>query len=194
MYEVLQYSTNDRTCSRRLRFFDPRYFQNPRNCSATKKLRCSINKSCGFGCQIHHITYCLIAGYALNRTVILDSKNWRYSKKGWESVFLPVSECTIDGSIKTTIWNGDAESEQALIVELPIVDNIQAVTSNHRPPGWLPWAVPLDLFPRIHAFHRSPLIWWMGQLVSYLWRVQASTEEYLQEKAKLIDFAYPVVG
>ncbi|KAI4495709.1 hypothetical protein M0802_008332 [Mischocyttarus mexicanus] len=32
-----------------------RYLQNPPDCNKAKKLVCSLNKGCGFGCQIHHL-------------------------------------------------------------------------------------------------------------------------------------------
>ena len=71
------------------------YVQNPPNCESAKKLVCEVAKTCGFGCQIHHVAYCFILAYATKRTLILDSKNWRYSMNGWDVVFQPVSStCT----------------------------------------------------------------------------------------------------
>ncbi|ESO07378.1 hypothetical protein HELRODRAFT_170714 [Helobdella robusta] len=45
----------------------------PKDCNATRYLGCAINLNCGFGCQMHHITYCLIAAYASGRVLIMDS-------------------------------------------------------------------------------------------------------------------------
>ena len=71
------------------------YLQNPRDCASAKKLVCEVAKTCGFGCQIHHVTYCFILAYATKRTLVLDASNWRYSSNGWEAVFQPISEtCT----------------------------------------------------------------------------------------------------
>lgn len=71
------------------------YLQNPSDCNLAKKLVCRVAKSCGFGCQIHHVAFCFIMAYATKRTLILDSTNWRYSQKGWNKVFLPISStCT----------------------------------------------------------------------------------------------------
>ena len=71
------------------------YLQNPPDCRSAKKLVCRVSKSCGFGCQIHHVSYCFILAYATKRTLILDSTNWRYSPSGWDAVFKPVSStCT----------------------------------------------------------------------------------------------------
>ena len=75
------------------------YLQNPPNCAIAKKLVCEVAKTCGFGCQIHHVAYCFIMAYATKRTLILDSKNWRYSTAGWDAVFQPVSStCTSTSS------------------------------------------------------------------------------------------------
>lgn len=69
--------------------------QNPDNCETAKKLICHVAKACGFGCQIHHVSYCFILAYASQRTLILDSKNWKYSPQGWNVIFQPISnKCT----------------------------------------------------------------------------------------------------
>ncbi|KAL1465862.1 hypothetical protein WDU94_005393 [Cyamophila willieti] len=68
-----------------------RYIQNPRDCATARKVSCQINWPCGFGCQLHHVTYCLIIAYATNRTLVLDSSNWNYNSDGWEEMFEPLS-------------------------------------------------------------------------------------------------------
>ena len=72
------------------------YLQNPFDCDSARKLVCHVAKSCGFGCQIHHVSYCFIMAYATKRTLILDSASWRYSPKGWNAVFQPISSSCID--------------------------------------------------------------------------------------------------
>ena len=52
------------------------FIQNPRSCSNAKKLLCSIDGDCGFGCQFHRIVICLIISYATGRTLLLDTQNW----------------------------------------------------------------------------------------------------------------------
>ncbi len=73
--------------------------QNPKDCDSAKKLVCQVGKTCGFGCQIHHVTYCFILAYASERTLVLDSKAWSYSSQGWDSVFLPVTSCQASGNV-----------------------------------------------------------------------------------------------
>ncbi|ELW70847.1 Alpha-(1,6)-fucosyltransferase [Tupaia chinensis] len=66
------------------------YLQNPKDCSKAKKLVCNINKGCGYGCQLHHVVYCFMIAYGTQRTLILESQNWRYATGGWETVFRPI--------------------------------------------------------------------------------------------------------
>jgi hypothetical protein len=78
------------------------YLQNPRNCESAKKLVCEVAKTCGFGCQIHHVAYCFILAYATKRTLVLDARNWRYSSSGWDTIFQPISETCTTASGKIT--------------------------------------------------------------------------------------------
>ena len=81
--------------------------QNPRNCSNAKTLICDINKSCGFGCQMHHVMYCFIESFFQNRTMILESINWSYDSRGFETYFLPLSEtCSGESFPNAYNWNG----------------------------------------------------------------------------------------
>ena len=75
------------------------------------------------------------------RTLVLKSQGWRYNKKGFEEVFLPLSETCRDPSGAThSTWPGTVDTQ---VVELPIVDSVSP-----RPP-YLPPAVPADLVDRI---------------------------------------------
>ncbi|CAG9123085.1 unnamed protein product [Plutella xylostella] len=82
-----------------------RYLQNPTDCANARKLVCNLNKGCGFGCQMHHLVYCLIFAYATERTLIVNSKGWRYNTKGWDYTFYPLSEtCTTTFDDKVHPW------------------------------------------------------------------------------------------
>ncbi|KAL1415884.1 hypothetical protein MTO96_028483 [Rhipicephalus appendiculatus] len=96
--------------------------QHPADCGQAPKLVCSLNKGCGYGCQVHHATYCLITAYATRRTLVLHSKGWRYSSAGWESVFLPVSNSCTEAPSGVP-WSANVAN--APVVELPIIDNVQ---------------------------------------------------------------------
>ena len=67
-----------------------------------------MSKQCGYGCQLHHVTYCMIMAYATERTLILESEGWRYAQKGWETLFLPLSRTctTLEGETNKVPWGG----------------------------------------------------------------------------------------
>ncbi len=76
--------------------------QNPKDCNTARKLLCKVDHRSGFGSQMHHISFCFILAYASERTLVLESSEWRHSAKakGWDSVFLPVSPCQVPATGK----------------------------------------------------------------------------------------------
>ncbi|UYV70737.1 FUT8 [Cordylochernes scorpioides] len=164
------------------------YLQNPPDCNTAKKLVCNLNKGCGYGCQIHHAVYCFIVAYGTQRTLILRSQNWRYAPggKGWESVFLPVSDtCTSDLGSSRASWPAKDDIQ---VVDLPIVDNLRP-----RPP-YLPLAVPADLRPRLERLHGDPSVWWIGQILKFLLRPQEDLKAFLLQSEVRLGFKHPIVG
>jgi len=53
-------------------------------CSNARRLTCNINKACGFGCQAHHMFFCMVMAYGSNRTLHADVSHWSYARLGWE--------------------------------------------------------------------------------------------------------------
>uniref|UniRef100_A0A3Q3X5C2 Alpha-(1,6)-fucosyltransferase n=1 Tax=Mola mola TaxID=94237 RepID=A0A3Q3X5C2_MOLML len=154
-----------------------------------KKLVCNINKGCGYGCQLHHVVYCFMIAYGTQRTLILESHNWRYAPGGWETVFLPVSNtCTDRSGASTGHWSGEAHDKDVQVVELPIVDSL------HPRPPYLPLAIPEDLAPRLHRLHGDPSVWWVSQFVKYLVRPQAWLEKEIQQTMAKLGFKHPIIG
>jgi len=163
-----------------------RYLQNPPNCDSARKLVCNLNKGCGYGCQIHHAIYCFLVAYGTERTLILKSKGWRYNKKGFQDVFLPMSEtCTDPEGSSRSGWPG---KESTQVVELPIVDSV-----NPRPP-FLPPAVPADLIDRISTLHGDPIVWWVSQFLKYMLRPQPHLQEMLDTTVNNFNIEHPIVG
>ncbi|XP_008558774.1 alpha-(1,6)-fucosyltransferase [Microplitis demolitor] len=162
------------------------HLQNPSDCNSAKKLTCNLNKGCGFGCQIHHLTYCFLVAYGTERTLILKSKGWRYQKDGWESVFKPLSEtCLSPSGLSHANWPGDPSKQ---VVSLPIVDNV------YPKPNYQPPSVPMDLAPRIQRLHGHPLVWWVGQVLKFLMRPKDSMQKIIDNTKEKIGFAKPIVG
>lgn len=165
------------------------YLQNPKSCNDTRKLLCKTSKQCGFGCQLHHLTFCLIVAYSTERTMILLSKNWKYAPKGWETSFLPMSStCITDEGSSKHAWGAEEQIRDVQVVEMPIIDSMPSR------PAALPLAVPEDLANKLSRFHGNPVAWWIGQIVTYLTRPQPSLQSrFKQTKAKL-NFSHPIVG
>jgi glycoprotein 6-alpha-L-fucosyltransferase len=88
--------------------------------------------------------------YGTERTLVLKSHGWRYNKKGFEDVFLPMSEnCAAMPPGNHAFW----PSQNAPVVELPIIDSV-----NPRP-KFLPPSIPRDLSERIIRIHGDPIVW-----------------------------------
>ncbi|XP_067311425.1 alpha-(1,6)-fucosyltransferase [Pseudorasbora parva] len=165
------------------------YLQNPQDCSKARKLVCNINKGCGYGCQLHHVVYCFMIAYGTQRTLILESQNWRYATGGWETVFKPVSEtCTDRTGASTGHWSGEANDRDVQVIELPIVDSL------HPRPPYLPLAIPEDLADRLQRLHGDPAVWWVSQFVKYLIRPQAWLMKEIQEATTKLGFKHPIIG
>lgn len=163
------------------------HLQNPTDCDSTKKLVCQLNKGCGYGCQVHHLMYCFIVGYGLQRTLIIDSSGWRYSPKGWNGIFKPVSETCTNHKGNVAAWSESAsKSEQNIL--MPIVDSLYP-----RPP-YMPLAVPKDLANRVQRIHSHPFVWWIGQFAKYLFRYSPAVQEEIDKKRTLLGFKKPIVG
>uniref|UniRef100_H2ZNX0 Alpha-(1,6)-fucosyltransferase n=1 Tax=Ciona savignyi TaxID=51511 RepID=H2ZNX0_CIOSA len=164
------------------------YVQNPKDCSTAKQLVCNLNKGCGFGCQIHHLAYCFMVAYGTQRTLIIESKSWRYNPEGWESVFLPASEtCTTAGQPQAP-WTGEASSASHRVINLPIIDGVMS-----RPP-YLPLGIPEDLSERLLRLHGNPSVWWVGQFMRYLLRPQPWLETEINGAIQGIGSNEPIVG
>lgn len=163
-----------------------KYLQNPSDCKDARKVICNLNKGCGFGCQLHHIVYCLIFAYATERTLILNSRGWRYNNKGWEYVFHPISDtCVSVYDDKVVQWPA---SYDAKVVSLPFIDSIS------QKPKFLPLAIPSDLAHRIVRFNGDPASWWIGQMLKYVLKPKEETQRAINETIAKLNFKNPIVG
>lgn len=74
------------------------------------------------------------------------------------------------------------------VIELPIVDNL------HPRPDFMPLSVPADLAPEIAVFHGDPAVWWIGQIVHYLFRLQPPVLTDVVNAGKKMGFRNTIVG
>ncbi|CAF0724834.1 unnamed protein product [Brachionus calyciflorus] len=161
--------------------------QNPSDCEKRKKIICDLNKSCGFGCQMHHVMYCFITSYFMNRTLILDSNDWRYNSHGYEAYFKPISKTCKTSKEKSTDWTGN-QYETADVIRMPVIDEIT------NKPEFFPLAIPKKYLNSLSRFHGDPFVWWAGQILNYLMRFNTKFEELVQNVKKKLNFQAPCVG
>ncbi|KAG4072633.1 hypothetical protein HA402_004722 [Bradysia odoriphaga] len=125
--------------------------------------------------------------YATERTLILNSKSWRYHEAGWEDIFKPISDtCLTSEGTSNGTWSNDIQNTQ--VVDLPMIGYL-----NPQPP-YLPQVIPEDLAPRLIRLHGDPFPWWVGQFLKYLLRMQPQTNNMLDARLKQLGFTKPIVG
>eukprot|EP00057_Strongylocentrotus_purpuratus_P029727 XP_011684201.1 PREDICTED: alpha-(1,6)-fucosyltransferase-like [Strongylocentrotus purpuratus] len=167
------------------------FLQNPPDCSKAKKIVCNFEVRCGFGCQTHHLSFCMIMADGTGRTLILESKGWDYAEEGWEKFFRPLSENCLDRKGETTgKWTSPEENENIQVVELPIVGWL----SQDLRPDFLPLAIPEDISERLERVHGNPAVWWIGQIMTYILRPQPQLQELMDNETAALGFTHPIVG
>ncbi|CAD6186697.1 unnamed protein product [Caenorhabditis auriculariae] len=165
--------------------------QNPSVCKNARALLCNLDKECGFGCQLHHVSYCFIMAFATSRTLVLrrDGTTWRYSTNGWSAVFMPLSNCTYEEIIANEQSATFTEQSESRIVTLGIVDGLS------NKPLFLPLAFPSTLSKELTSLHSNPPVFFVGQFLAYLMRTNEPTEEKLRSVYRAIPFDKgPIVG
>ncbi|XP_046913120.2 alpha-(1,6)-fucosyltransferase [Dermatophagoides farinae] len=181
--------------------------QNPKDCKTTQKIVCTLNKGCGFGCQIHHLSYCMVIALATKRTLILNSQNWRYANKIhgsstakssssslWELAFQPLSHtCLNDSGSPRTNWLNSIDHNHhhprnVQVIDLPILDSLRP-----RPP-YLPLTIPQEISNELTTLHGSPFVWFIGQILRYIMKPSDEIEQFLSMKRSKFNFKHPIVG
>ena len=169
--------------------------QNPQSCSNAKKLLCSLDSDCGFGCQFKRIVICLIISYATERTMLLETRDWSYSCEGggkFEDIFQhPSNSCVLhrdyDISGKEILdWPGTEDAE--------VIKYSFARHSGDYIPNFIPPFIPEDLVDRIILLHENPALWWVSQFVKFLWKFQPTTQLMLNEIARDFESREVIVG
>ncbi|XP_065183891.1 alpha-(1,6)-fucosyltransferase-like [Sycon ciliatum] len=160
--------------------------QEPDDCTKSKRLVCDLGKGCGFGCQIHHVFYCMATAFGTGRTFIVQGQSWSYSRSGWNGVFKPTSaKCESHGT-GHSMWRGD--DDETDVIKMPIIDGVSP-----RPKA-LPLAVPSEFVEVIEGFHTYPSVYWFGHLARYIMRYAPAVKESIDKRLEEIGFKHPIVG
>ncbi|XP_018495829.1 alpha-(1,6)-fucosyltransferase [Galendromus occidentalis] len=148
-----QLSRNFREALDRLQF--------PANCSEAQAVLCDLTNPHGFASGISDALHCLLRGLQRNRTVVLRTTNWHYTRDlEWGQVFEPLSGCT------------EKEVIQPIERGYPETWNLE-----RRHMARLPNTIAKDLV----AFHGDPYAWFHGASMSYLLRPSKGFEKILNQ-------------
>jgi len=166
--------------------------QNPDDCTKAKKLVCHMTwGGCGFGCLVHHTTYCLITALATGRVLVLSDLPWPHSDLVIKNFFSPLSEtCSNYTGATKVAWDVDPSDPTPTIEIHP--NHYQQLIRNKQP--YNPPAVHSGLAGRIFSLTSSPDAWWVGQFVGFLLRYNERVRVLLRQGEESIDFSSPVVG
>lgn len=151
--------------------------QKPQDCSASRKLLCDGEKSCGFGCLMHHFSYCLITAMALNRTLLLTKKPAR---------ILPFTPFTADCEPpeKFEHWQsltGD-QVNQAETIKLSLIDWLPFSTHD----SFMPQTIPGQLRKRLEEVSQMPFVFFLGHILAHIMRPTKVMEQKIAAYQKQI--------
>lgn len=163
------------------------YIQNPTDCKTARKVACNFDEACGYGCQVHHVVFCLIIAYATERTLVLAKGNGIYHGHSWDQVFLPLS-----GTCNNTDGESHADWPETVPVQVLHVPRINVMESQ---PDYIPMAIPAEFATQLHRIHPEPCAWWIAQFVKFAMRYQPNTQELIDRTARELKISSrPTVG
>ncbi|XP_075727343.1 uncharacterized protein LOC119165240 isoform X2 [Rhipicephalus microplus] len=153
--------------------------QNPADCKSAPKLRCVLNNTCGLAAGAHDVLWCFVAALRMGRTLILKSTRWHYAQGdgGWTEVLQPVTGPSCNG----------AGSENMIVDGYPGYNSVLKERSQILD---LPASITKDLV----ANHGGPYAWWYGQIMAYVFRLQNSTRELIEDFKMNHDYKHPIVA
>ncbi|KAE9417209.1 hypothetical protein Angca_004181 [Angiostrongylus cantonensis] len=168
--------------------------QHPEDCRKARILLCNLDKSCGFGCEMHHVAFCFMTAFGSQRTMVFDGdgNGWRYSEKGWLGTFLPITNCKYDDVVRVSIFIEQYSiTSKARIVRLGIIDFFP------DKPEFLPLSIPRPISEELLKLHSNPPVFFIGQFLWYLMRSAEDLTKLLNTSISLIPYVTssgPIVG
>ncbi|VDM58516.1 unnamed protein product [Angiostrongylus costaricensis] len=121
--------------------------QHPEDCRKARILLCNLDKSCGFGCEMHHVAFCFMTAFGSQRTMVFDGDG-----NGWS--------CFSGGS--TTI-------QQNLVHKQLNLPRFNSNSILFRP-EFLPLSIPRPISEELLKLHSNPPVFFIGQFLWYLMR------------------------
>ncbi|KII68812.1 Alpha-(1,6)-fucosyltransferase [Thelohanellus kitauei] len=147
--------------------------QNPKACKDIEVIAYDPQQICGFGCQIHHIAYCMTVALGEGKPLVVKSSPW-HSFDSIFSIIMPLSTTCHYDMI-------DTHNLKAKYIDLLYEYKIK---------DFIPPKFPENIRKQIEEFHTDPFLWWISQIVTYILRLQPNIIKQL----KPIEFTSPIVG
>ncbi|RCN52095.1 hypothetical protein ANCCAN_01883 [Ancylostoma caninum] len=174
------------------------------DCSKVKFLGCSLPGSCGFGCQVHHLTYCLLVAFASSRVLVIRKNAWGYHREGWAGAFHPPSTCQLPEEVNWSTKESKATDERS---PAPSVNSLETpfsdqkffsldpiMTSSYRP-DYLPLSIPKPVADQLIALHSNPPVFFIGQFARFILNPKPSLQKFVDISASQVPFnSGPIVG
>ncbi|KII68810.1 Alpha-(1,6)-fucosyltransferase [Thelohanellus kitauei] len=147
--------------------------QNPKDCSDIEVIGYVPKEICGFGCQIHHIAYCLSVALGEGKPLVVKGSPWHEFDSIFD-VIMPISETCRYEMIET----------HNLKVKYVEVEDEYPIKE------YLPPIFPGNIKEQIEEFHTDPFLWYIAQIIMYILRLRPNILRHLN----LIEFSSPIVG
>nr|CAD2171108.1 unnamed protein product [Meloidogyne enterolobii] len=155
--------------------------QYPNDCNNRRLLVCYINLPiCGFGCIIHHISFCLHISTSSNRTLVFenDGTKWYYSFK-WTDVFKQITSCNYEKHVRPFLplskYKSTEQQDKVLLLRIRYEVERELILPHS------PEAVPLEFKEILTKHHTNPPAWFMGQIIIFVLRENQTTSAKLNK-------------
>uniref|UniRef100_A0A1I8BVZ7 GT23 domain-containing protein n=1 Tax=Meloidogyne hapla TaxID=6305 RepID=A0A1I8BVZ7_MELHA len=145
---------------------------------------------CGFGCSIHHISYCLSLATGSERILILekDGDNWSYNAT-WRELFEPITNCSYEENVRPFLplpyYTGPEQTNRIVFArrreEMFLILNKKELVHS-------PEVAPKEIENFLSKRHANPPIWFLGQLLKYIWRFNEETKKSVNQTFAQIPF------
>nr|CAD2153047.1 unnamed protein product [Meloidogyne enterolobii] len=170
--------------------------QNPDNCSNSRILVCKLEQNCGFGCVMHHVSYCLSIASGAGRTLIFEDEGskWAYNVQ-WNEIFEQITNCSYLEHVKPflpiPLYAEPGQSDR--IVFLDRRWDMCRVMKKELPHA--PEVAPNEIKDFLLENHPNPPLWFLGQLIKYAGRENEKTKNETNQIYSRIPFECgPIVG
>ncbi|KII63756.1 Alpha-(1,6)-fucosyltransferase [Thelohanellus kitauei] len=147
--------------------------QNPKECRDIEVIAYDPQSICGFGCQIHHIAYCLTTALGEGKPLLVKASPWH----NFDSIFdliMPLSENCHYDMIET---HNLTAKHIRLKYEYHVAE-------------FLPPIYPENIGELIDEFSTEPFVWYIAQIIMYILRFRPN----MMNHVKPIELPSPIVG